>query len=283
MQQIFARTDLAAEANARLSSNIEGIICKELTLGGLRAELITVESDDAAEILGKQKGEYYTLYLEEYVNRRAVSFAGCAAALAELLRRIPAVKNAERVLVACLGNIAVTPDALGPYTADSLIVTRHLKASLPRDFAEYAEVAVIKTGVLGTTGIESAREIRSVCRDVCPDCVIAVDALATGELSRLCRNIQICDTGISPGAGVGNDREALSEAFLGVPIVAVGVPTVIDAAYVKKVHDAGFEFHVWTVDDPKLAQQAFAAGVDSLTTNRAKYILETCENARTAD
>lgn len=259
MQQIFARTDLAAEANARLSSKIEGIICKELTLGGLHAELITVESDDAAEILGKQKGEYYTLYLEEYVNRRAVSFAGCAAALAELLRRIPAVKNAESVLVACLGNIAVTPDALGPYTADSLIVTRHLKASLPRDFAEYAEVAVIKTGVLGTTGIESAREIRAVCRDVCPDCVIAVDALATGELSRLCRNIQICDTGISPGAGVGNDREALSEAFLGVPVVAVGVPTVIDAA---------------AFSDDELARGLFVTprNIDELVKSTAKLI-----------
>ena len=230
MQNVFARTDLAAEASGRLAAEENGIKCKSLTLGGMKAELISVTTDDAARKIGKPHGNYYTLYLEEYVNRRDVSFAAAARAVAELLRRMPPVSAGRRFLVACLGNRAVTPDALGPLTADGVLVTRHLKSSLPGDFAEFSEVSVIKTGVLGTTGIESAEEIRALCRDVRPDCVIAVDALATGDLSRLCRNIQICDTGISPGAGVGNDRAAVNEAFLGVPVVAVGVPTVIDAS-----------------------------------------------------
>lgn len=230
MQNVFARTDLAAEANGRLSTEENGIKCKSLTLGGMKAELISVTTDDAARKIGKPHGNYYTLYMEEYVNRRAVSFPDGARAVAELLRRIPAVNSGKSFLIACLGNRAVTPDALGPLTADGILVTRHLKSSLPDDFAAFSEVSVIKTGVLGTTGIESAEEIRAVCRDIRPDCVIAVDALATGDFARLCRNIQICDTGISPGAGVGNDRAAVNEAFLGVPVVAVGVPTVIDAS-----------------------------------------------------
>ena len=230
MQKPYVRTDLASEAYSSLDQRVDGIICKELSLNGLLAELIAVTTDLAAKKLGKPVGNYYTLFLEAYIERRSVGFADAAAAFAELLRLLPAVKDAKSFLIACLGNPAVTPDALGPCVSDSIIVTRHLKSSLPEDFAAFSEVSVIRPGVLGTTGIESADAVRAVCRELRPDCVIAVDALAAGEPGRLCRNVQLCDTGISPGAGVGNDRAQLNEESLGIPAVAVGVPTVIDLA-----------------------------------------------------
>ena len=129
-----------------------------------------------------------------------------AAASATVGTPTAITERAQSYLIACLGNRAVTPDAVGPLTADGIIVTRHLKSSLPQDFAAFSSVSVVRPGVLGTTGIESAQAIRSMCELVRPDCVIAVDALASGEMRRLCRNIQLCDTGISPGSGVGNDR-----------------------------------------------------------------------------
>lgn len=230
MQKSFARTDLASEASARLGALPDGVSSDTITVHGCTVGRVVVSSPDAAAALGKPEGKYLTLEMENYVSRRAVSFASCAMALRDLLRSFAPIENARNVLVACLGNRAVTPDAVGPYAADSLIVTRHLKSSLPEEFASFSSVSVIRTGVLGTTGIESAQAIRSICDVVEPDCVIAVDALASGEIGRLCRSVQICDTGISPGSGVGNDRAAVNSAFLGCPVIAVGVPTVTDAA-----------------------------------------------------
>lgn len=230
MQKQFARTDLAAEAAARLDEAQEGVRADKLTIHGCSVSRVVIYSDAGAQALGKPIGKYLTLEMADYVTRRGQSFPDCAAALRELLRSFPAVVRSKSFLVACLGNRAVTPDAVGPCVSDGLIVTRHLKASLPKDFAAFSSVSVLRTGVLGTTGIESAQAIRSMCELVRPDCVIAVDALASGEINRLCRNVQLCDSGISPGSGVGNDRAEISEAYLGCPVIAVGVPTVADAA-----------------------------------------------------
>lgn len=230
MQKQFARTDLAAEAAARLDEAQEGVRADKFTIHGCSVSRVVIHSDAGAQALGKPIGKYLTLEMADYVTRRGQSFPDCAAALRELLRSFPAVVRSKSYLVACLGNRAVTPDAVGPCVSDGLIVTRHLKASLPKDFAAFSSVSVLRTGVLGTTGIESAQAIRSMCELVRPDCVIAVDALASGEINRLCRNVQLCDSGISPGSGVGNDRAEISEAYLGCPVIAVGVPTVADAA-----------------------------------------------------
>ena len=230
MQKDSVRTDLAAEAFKYVEKEINGIDCRTTEINGLKAELIHVRTSDAAQKLGKPVGSYFTLYLDDFITRRSVSFSDAAFALAELLRKLPAIASSKSFLVACLGNRAVTPDALGPYASDGIIVTRHLKASLPASFAAFSEVSVVRPGVLGTTGMESADAVKALCASVRPDCVIAVDALAAGDPTRLCRNVQLCDTGISPGAGVGNDRAALNEAFLGVPVIALGVPTVIDLA-----------------------------------------------------
>ena len=231
MQRLNVRTDLASEVVQRPeNASLAGLELNEERICGCRVTAVKINGGDASKVLCKPIGNYLTLELDEYIRRRENSFSDAANALSQLMRRFAEIQNAQSFLVACLGNRAITPDAVGPEVSDSLIVTRHLKQSLPQEFAALSSVAVLRTGVLGTTGIESAQSLKALCGLVQPDCVIAVDALASGELDRLCRNVQICDSGIAPGSGVGNDRAELNRESLGVPVIAVGVPTVIDAA-----------------------------------------------------
>ena len=231
MQRSNVRTDLASEVVQRPeNASLSGLELDEEHICGCRVTAVKINGGEASKVLCKPIGNYLTLELDEYIRRRENSFSDAANALSQLMRRFAEIQNAQSFLVACLGNRAITPDAVGPEVSDSLIVTRHLKQSLPQEFAALSSVAVLRTGVLGTTGIESAQSLKALCGLVQPDCVIAVDALASGELDRLCRNVQICDSGIAPGSGVGNDRAELNRESLGVPVIAVGVPTVIDAA-----------------------------------------------------
>lgn len=231
MQRSNVRTDLASEVVQRPeNASLAGLELNEEHICGCRVTAVKINGGEASKVLCKPIGNYLTLELDEYIRRRENSFSDAANALSQLMRRFAEIQNAQSFLVACLGNRAITPDAVGPEVSDSLIVTRHLKQSLPQEFAALSSVAVLRTGVLGTTGIESAQSLKALCGLVQPDCVIAVDALASGELDRLCRNVQICDSGIAPGSGVGNDRAELNRESLGVPVIAVGVPTVIDAA-----------------------------------------------------
>lgn len=231
MQRSNVRTDLASEVVQRPeNASLSGLELNEEHICGCRVTAVKIKGGEASKVLCKPIGNYLTLELDEYIRRRENSFSDAANALSQLMRRFAEIQNAQSFLVACLGNRAITPDAVGPEVSDSLIVTRHLKQSLPQEFAALSSVAVLRTGVLGTTGIESAQSLKALCGLVQPDCVIAVDALASGELDRLCRNVQICDSGIAPGSGVGNDRAELNRESLGVPVIAVGVPTVIDAA-----------------------------------------------------
>lgn len=231
MQRSNVRTDLASEVVQRPeNASLAGLELNEERICGCRVTAVKINGGEASKVLCKPIGNYLTLELDEYIRRRENSFSDAANALSQLMRRFAEIQNAQSFLVACLGNQAITPDAVGPEVSDSLIVTRHLKQSLPQEFAALSSVAVLRTGVLGTTGIESAQSLKALCGLVQPDCVIAVDALASGELDRLCRNVQICDSGIAPGSGVGNDRAELNRESLGVPVIAVGVPTVIDAA-----------------------------------------------------
>ncbi len=231
MQGSNVRTDLASEVVQRPeNASLAGLELNEERICGCRVTAVKINGGEASKVLCKPIGNYLTLELDEYIRRRENSFSDAANALSQLMRRFAEIQNAQSFLVACLGNRAITPDAVGPEVSDSLIVTRHLKQSLPQEFSALSSVAVLRTGVLGTTGIESAQSLKALCGLVQPDCVIAVDALASGELDRLCRNVQICDSGIAPGSGVGNDRAELNRESLGVPVIAVGVPTVIDAA-----------------------------------------------------
>ncbi|MCD8051961.1 MAG: GPR endopeptidase, partial [Clostridiales bacterium] len=133
-------------------------------------------------------------------------------------------------LVVGLGNRAITPDAVGPWAVDHTVVTRHLVARLPETFGDFRPVAAVATGVLGTTGVESGELVKALCQRLRPAVVIAIDALAARSARRLCSTIQLTDTGIVPGSGVGNARFALTREELGVPVLAVGVPTVVRAA-----------------------------------------------------
>ncbi|MBR3186137.1 MAG: GPR endopeptidase, partial [Oscillospiraceae bacterium] len=155
--------------------------------------------------------------------------SAAAAAVAALVRRC-GVPEEGGVLVAALGNPDITPDALGPLCASSVLVTRHLKAGGDPLWDRFAPVSLLRTGVLGTAGVESAEQIRALCGTVKPALVIVVDALAGADAARLCRSIQVCDSGISPGSGVCNDRQRIDRSLLDVPVTAIGVPTVTDAS-----------------------------------------------------
>ena len=174
-------------------------------------------------------GRYVTISLDALVRREEDAFRRACGVLAREIRTQLAMEPEESVLVVGLGNPDITPDAVGPLAAECVLVTRHLKTWLPEEFAAFRPVSVFRTGVLGTTGIESAALVRGVVSLVRPDRVIAVDALSAREAARLCRAVQVTDAGIVPGSGVGNARSALTKETLGVPVVAVGVPTVVDA------------------------------------------------------
>ena len=234
--EIHGRTDLASEARSRYlrdagdAARLCGVKAEASTLRGLSLSGVEILDEEGAALLGKAPGRYYTLALPAPLSRGDVRFTDAAEAVAELLRRCMPEKRDAGVLIAALGNPDVTPDALGPLCAGNLLVTRHLKQRGEAAFAGFCSTLLVRTGVLGTTGLESAAQVRALCEAAKPDCVLAIDALAGAELGGLCRSVQICDTGIAPGSGVGNDREALNEEYLGVPVVAVGVPTVIDAS-----------------------------------------------------
>lgn len=229
----YGRTDLACESPALEGLNrarAEGVEVSKEEIEGLPLLAVKISSRAGAELLGKPQGLYYTLELGRQLTGLAEDFAGSVRAVAGIIQRCCPKKNPTSVLIAALGNPDITPDAIGPITASHILVTAHLKERHIAGFDAFASTVLCRTGVLGTTGIESAAQIRSLCREVKPELVIAVDALAGSEVGRLCRSVQICDSGISPGSGVGNDRQELNGDTLGVPVLAIGVPTVIDAS-----------------------------------------------------
>lgn len=222
------RTDMADELRRAHPEALPGVRCGEETLGGLGVFAVEILSEEGERALGKSRGRYYTLRLPRWFERGSEGFADAAQALAELMRRCLPPRR-ETALVAALGNPDITPDALGSLAAGSVLVTRHLKEREPESFRDFCSLALCRTGVLGTSGVESARQIATLCRELRPDLVAVVDALAGAEPEQLCRTVQVSDAGIAPGSGVGNDREALTPESLGVPVLTVGMPTVIDA------------------------------------------------------
>jgi len=237
------RTDLALEANEMLMakktvagekniSKIEGIIIKEKTKDDLKVSLIEVTSEGAKQI-GKKAGTYITIEVQGIRSGDSETQQTVENVFAEefayFLKKLN-IKKDDSVLVVGLGNWNVTPDALGPAVVENLIVTRHLFELEPQTVSEgYRPVSAISPGVMGITGIETSDLIAGVIEKVKPDFVIAVDALAARSLERVNATIQISDTGIHPGSGVGNKRKELSQETLGIPVIAIGIPTVVDA------------------------------------------------------
>lgn len=231
------RTDLALEARelwqeqAGETTRLEGVVARESWREGLKVERVDILDERGERALEKPAGTYITLTLEGVARREEDIFARAARAIGgELEGLMEGVSPEGLVLVAGLGNRFITPDAVGPEVHRHILVTRHLVSQVPEHFGNLRPVASLAAEVLGNTGVESGEVVRAVCEKIRPACVVAVDALASRSLSRLCRTVQITDTGIVPGSGVGNHRFALDRASLGVPVIALGVPTVVEGA-----------------------------------------------------
>lgn len=231
-------TDLAAEMR-ELNPQLDGINETEAQDGEIKIKRIEILSDAAAERLGKARGRYTTLDAEALTQRPLDLFAHMSQCLRhELLSLVP-LTGAElkrgTVLIVGLGNRGVTPDSLGPRTAEKVFVTRHIKEHVPEAFDfEIPSVCAIAPGVLGVTGVETTDIVLGVVNKVKPDLIIAVDALASRRAARISTTVQLSDSGISPGSGVGNTRADLSLEKLGVPVIAVGVPLVVYASTISQ-------------------------------------------------
>ena len=230
------RTDLVVEAaelwreSAPGAGKLPGVESREALREGYKVTTVKVLDDRGAEALGKPVGSYVTLSLDGLARREEDAFGRAVRALAAELRPLLPRDEKAPALVVGLGNRSITPDTIGPKAADHTLVTRHLVDMAPEHFGSFRPVAALAAGVLGTTGVESGELVRALVDKIRPACVLAVDALASRSLSRVCSTIQIADTGICPGSGVGNARAALNEETLGVKVIAIGVPTVVDAA-----------------------------------------------------
>ena len=231
------RTDLALEAqelwkeSAGETTKLQGVEARDTSREGIPVTTVRILDEEGERALGKPRGSYVTLTLEGVAARAEDIFARAARAVAaELSGLLEGVPEGGLVLVAGLGNRAITPDAIGPKVHEHTFVTRHLVEQMPEHFGSLRPVASLCAEVLGSTGVESGEVVRAVCEKIRPACVVAVDALASRSLERLCRTVQLADTGITPGSGVGNHRFALDRESLGVPVIALGVPTVVDAA-----------------------------------------------------
>ena len=224
----YGRTDLALEKSEELSESKitkNGYLEIRREIEGFTVSEIIIESRQGEELFSRPKGTYITLELSGFLKREEKGFERGAMAVARELEGFVPREKGESVLVVGLGNPAITPDGLGHKTLKYTLATRHLSSQFPF----LRPVALFESGVLGTTGIESFDAVEAVVRTVLPKLVIAIDALSSRSLSRLCTTVQLSNTGIAPGSGVGNNRRELSEASLGVPVVAIGVPTVVDA------------------------------------------------------
>ena len=230
------RTDLAVEATqlwqeqAGETTQLRGVQARDSVREGYKVTTVRILDESGAQALGKPVGTYITVELDGLLRREEDAFPRAARALAAELRGLLDLKEGDAVLVAGLGNRAITPDGIGPKAADYTLVTRHLVEQVPEQFGAFRPVSALAAGVLGTTGMASGELISAVVEKTRPACVLAVDALASRSLRRVGRTVQLSDTGIVPGSGVGNHRMALNRETLGVPVIAIGVPTVVDAA-----------------------------------------------------
>ena len=224
------RTDLAIERCEFLGEkNIEGIEIERFEAKGATVSRIDVLNEKGARTVEKPVGRYVTVEVTPFA-KHALFIDDSFEVLCEEMKRMIPEKGS--VLVAGLGNIRITPDALGPKCASMIFATRHITGELLKSTGldGLRSVSAFSTGVMGETGAEAGELIEGAVKMLKPDIVITVDALAARSVSRLGNTVQMCNTGIVPGSGVGNSRKEISERTLGIPVIAIGVPTVVDAA-----------------------------------------------------
>lgn len=227
------RRDLYKKAN-RLDKEIDGIETQEEENGPrIKTARVKVLDENGAQAIGKPVGSYITIDIQKLKVATEEDIQESAEVLAKELRELLA-KHAnpkDEILVVGLGNQYVTPDALGPKVINDIDVTRHILTYMPQVLSKDTRpVSAISPGVLGTTGIETLEILKGIVDNIHPKLLIVIDALASRSIERISSTIQLADTGITPGAGVGNTRKDLSKETLGIPVIALGIPTVVDAA-----------------------------------------------------
>lgn len=230
------RTDIALERHELLKDNkCDGVLFKKEETPKAVITTIEIFDERGEKALGKTKGKYITIDLPEFSHESELLDGRLSAITKAIKDLLP--PNAKTVLVAGLGNESITPDALGPLCAKQIFATRHIENEAQKDLQlpSLRPVAAVSTGVLGQTGIETAEYIKGIAELVEPEAVIVIDALASRKLSNLGKTVQLSDTGITPGAGVGNYRKTIDKSTLGVPVISMGVPTVVDGKTI--VHD----------------------------------------------
>jgi len=225
-------TDLAVEhPSLQQDTPLPGITVRTQSQAGCELTHIEITDETGARALGKPQGTYISLDLPPRLQRTPQSDRESISMLAEQLRALlPAPGRTQPLLAAGLGNARITPDAIGPQTVERLLVTRHMLENMPGETPrEVNSLCAIAPGVLGTTGMETAEVICGIVQRIRPYAVIVIDALAAVDSDRINRTVQLSNTGIAPGSGLGNHRQTIDARTLGVPVIAVGVPTVVYA------------------------------------------------------
>nr|WP_245331548.1 GPR endopeptidase [Clostridium algifaecis] len=238
MTVLNIRTDLALEAKEMCedeNKKIDGVKVEENLINGIKVTNVKITEDVGERIMGKPKGSYITIDIPEFTHYNGELRDELSRVLGKELKHIinsiVKIDKSMTAMVVGLGNWNITPDSLGPKVVSKLMITRHLKQLIPDKIDERIRpVCAISPGVLGLTGIETSEIISGIVGKIKPNIIICIDSLASRKVDRVNSTIQISDTGISPGSGVQNRRMELSEKALGVPVIALGVPTVVDAA-----------------------------------------------------
>ena len=229
--------DLAVEAHEMVrgetGQEVPGVVQDVQEYDFAKVTTITVTNDQGANLVGKPLGNYVTIDAPKIKENNLQIHEEISKALADTITKLAKLNENSTVLLVGLGNWNATPDALGPQVIKYSLVTRHIKEHTPAELhGNLRSVCALSPGVLGLTGIETAEIIKGVVDRVKPDLIIAVDALASASVERISTTIQIADTGINPGSGVGNQRLGLDQESMGVPVLAIGVPTVVNAGVI---------------------------------------------------
>lgn len=229
------RTDLAVEAKEiyekESKSQMKGVVSEVRTVNDIKITIVKIENEEGENIMRKPKGTYVTIDMPKNTHYDSELMLDVSNVLSGELSSLIKLDESMTALVVGLGNWNVTPDALGPKVISKIMVTRHLKQLIPDSIDEGVRpVCALAPGVLGLTGMETSEIIKGVVDKIKPNLLICIDALASRKMERVNTTIQIGNTGISPGSGVGNKRMEISEKTLGIPVIAIGVPTVVDAA-----------------------------------------------------
>ena len=300
MDRYNVRTDLALEQRERFVSDqieIPGVAVEETydDMCEVRVTTVRIETENGAAVMGKPVGNYITLEAPKMAEADESYHREISGKLMEVLEGcLPEKEDGQSILIIGLGNRNVTPDALGPLVVEHLDITRHLV----KEYGKYALggeadrlVSAVVPGVMGQTGMETVEIVRGIVEETEPDFVIAIDALAARSVSRLNRTIQIADTGIAPGSGVGNHRNAITKETVGVPVIAIGVPTVVDAAtivgdsieeYVAKCRDEGMRENKEHLIPPYLYGMFVTPKDIDETMERTSYTISEALNALAA-